>query len=80
MQFLIVEWLDAMAHNAWEKPEALQVPGLCISAGWLAREDDEVISLAGTMYADPEGREVNQVITIPKGMIIKERRVGKLEL
>lgn len=66
MKFVEVRWVDAMRSDGWcvlaEAPHVVK----CITRGWLIREDDEQVILAGTTSGDGE---FGEVIAIPRGMV-----------
>lgn len=77
-----VKWLDANAESGWGKATAITGPQQCMSIGWLVRDEEKWIALAGTIG----GEEVNQTISIPRDWIgelvditpteVKEKKKG----
>ena len=75
-KFVEVSWADANSGTGWlrvgDPLRDLPSSSACVTRGWLIKEDEEAVVLAGTMGL-PEGpdheHEFNQVIAIPRGMI-----------
>jgi len=81
-KFVEVTWADANSGTGWlrigDPTRDLPSSCACVTRGWLIREDANAVVLAGTMGL-PEGAEheaeFNQVIAIPRGMVIKKREM-----
>jgi len=71
---VIVEWDDAETFIGWEElPKELHVARV-ITVGFLAMESEKHILLIGSY--EPEGKETNDRMQIPKGMIISRREIN----
>lgn len=79
MNLVKLEWTDIMTGEGWipivcaEVEEQLPI---VISVGFVIYEDDERISLAGTIASDGD---VNCRIHIPKGCIRKRTELSHVE-
>lgn len=75
--FVQVIWRDAMGKTAWSTVDDLDFEApLIVSRGWLVKETEETIFLAGDIgYDDPS--EFNSIMLIPLGMVV-EKKVLKL--
>ena len=73
MEIVVVHWLDAMYRNyEMSGYDARQMKGLeMMSAGFLIRNDDEVITLS-METSDPENeRQYRHTTVIPKSYVTK---------
>ncbi len=70
-QFVEVVWLDANADNSWRDLGDEVELAQCISRGWLIKETDKYIIIAGTVGLLENGdvQDSNLAIAIPRGMI-----------
>ncbi len=78
MKFVEVEWLDAISVAEWRTLSNLPKPAKCVTRGWVVKEMDDYVVLAGTMLYKEDGSidEVSELLVIPKrGMVKKMRRV-----
>lgn len=66
--FVFIEWWDSREAHGWIEPEEADLsPAVCRSVGWIVKETDEYIALAGTW--SPSIDEVTALLAIPKGCI-----------
>lgn len=79
MKLLYVEWLDASYQEGPLSEEDFEPRVVLVSAGLLAREDDETLTLASDY--DPRSGEWRHVSHIPKVNVVRrkiiEARPGK---
>ena len=66
-RIVIVEWFDALCENGWQGAGTKFKAMHCRTIGFLEQEDADVVAIAGTIAEDGG---TNQIMTIPKGMII----------
>lgn len=73
----MVWWKDAVADSAWGKVKKIDKPHDILSVGWVVVDNKDQITLAGSVGYNPAGKkeEVNNTITIPKGMVVKRKVV-----
>jgi hypothetical protein len=70
--FVEVRWFDAVSEDGWKKISKIKEPARCISRGWLVKETDWYVTLAGTIGDDDV---VGEVLTIPRGMIAAAKKI-----
>jgi hypothetical protein len=70
--FVEAVWDDAASHDeTWIKPEELSGPERVVTRGWLVREDDKAIYIAGSIaFEGTKDDTVGNTMMIPKGMIV----------
>jgi len=69
---LLIKWKDHTSEGGWGDVEKFHGPGLCFSVGWLAKEDDEGITIIGdTSPPDQHGHESGRLQYILKSCIVK---------
>jgi hypothetical protein len=70
--FVEAIWDDAASHDdTWTRPQDLSGPERVITRGWLVREDDQAIYIAGSIaYDGTPDDTVGNTMIIPKGMIV----------
>lgn len=66
MKFVEVRWVDAMRGDGWSPLSDAPHVVRCITRGWLVKEDDEQVVIAGTTSGDGE---YGEMIAIPRGMV-----------
>ena len=74
---VIVEWLDANATqlSSFEEHEIPHAPMTAQTLGWLLRDDEKGVSVAGEFFeTDKTWRSVTFV---PRGMVVRVRSVGR---
>lgn len=72
MKAIYVEWVDALSISGWtDKKDPDISPQNVKTLGWLIKENNKMIA----MSACDSGKEVNAVIVVPKGWIIKRKWV-----
>jgi hypothetical protein len=49
---LVVTWKDHHADGGWADVDTFHSPAKCYAVGWLFKEDDEAITLAGGYSSD----------------------------
>jgi hypothetical protein len=77
-----VEWIDSGRGHEWRMLDDLDdmLPAYCRSVGWIVREEEEYIVLAGNLAADaPDGKphQACQMMAIPKVAITTRRVLRK---
>lgn len=90
LRYVEVQWLDAAVGDSWVdiKGDADIDVAKCYSRGWVIRQDETQIVVAGTVSLDKDGLVdgANNSIAIPQPMILsvtdfpirpKRRAVGK---
>jgi hypothetical protein len=81
----MIEWEDsAQPIPAWSYLASFEAPGiiLCVSVGWLIRDDDEMKALAPNMGAinDENSVQVSGVIQIPTRCVVNVTRLREPRL
>lgn len=77
--FVEIRWLDCCGGKTWASEDELPKPVKVTTRGWLVKETDEYVVVAGTWH--PDNDEVGKFTfgdtsAIPKnGMVITKRRV-----
>ena len=84
MKLVYIEWEDAISRNQWMNKKEVNEwikdgPWFVHSIGWIIKETDKFIILAGQHHPESNYTDelVGEVIRIPKGWI-KKRKVIKL--
>ncbi len=72
-KFVEVQWNDAYSVATWRDLDNLPAVALCVTRGWLVDEDKRQVVLAATFIE--EGREVGEIIAIPRGMVKRMRKL-----
>lgn len=78
MDILYVRWADSVAEIGWKDTDDLvDGPEVCESIGWLVREADGFLTLAGSLATQTE--LCQGAMTIPLSAIVEVRpvRLGK---
>lgn len=71
-ELVVVDWLDAVTSNSWETmAEHPKKPLPVKTAGYLVHESAATLVIASTIGDE----DVNATTTIPRGMVVKVRRV-----
>ena len=74
-----VEWVDSQSPDGpWVSPDDLDgTVCRCYSVGYIARDDEETLTLAISYHADETGRphEWGHPLVIPKVAIVRRFRV-----
>jgi hypothetical protein len=54
-ELVYLEWIDSSSNDTWQDLTTYK-PGIiyCKSIGWLIREDDLIVSLAGSLASEKE--------------------------
>lgn len=66
-----VMWNDAShGTGAWQLTSELPTTSPIVSYGWLAKDDPDLIVLAGTHYTNDGTDYWGATIAIPRGMVI----------
>ena len=71
--FVEVRWFDAISEGGWQEFNKVNEPSLCITRGWLIKDEDWYVAIAGTIGDDDQ---VGEVISIPRGFIIVTRKIA----
>lgn len=69
--FVEIVWLDANSSDAWTPLNQIAKVAVCVTRGWLLHEDDNSLTVAGTLGFTEKGQveDATGTIAIPKGMI-----------
>ena len=72
-----IEWLDSLSGTGWtsEANVLAEVVSRCYSAGFVLKETNDAITLVQSI--DPEGKNVDNYLVIPKFAIVHEATVRK---
>jgi hypothetical protein len=73
-RLVIVEWNDAACEGSWQSHGTIFTPVKVWSIGLVQQDDEDVIALAGTTT---ETGDINQIIVIPKGMVVSVEDISK---
>lgn len=80
MEIRYIEWRDSLGGHGWEPLEEVRKyrPMLCKTAGFVAHEDDNCVTIVQSYDERTEGRPYgDNVISIPKFAIVKSKTVRK---
>lgn len=69
-KLVIVRWLDAVSENTWTDVKDLDAPHEILSAGWLIVDNTKQVSVAASVSAVDQDGDINNIITIPRGMVV----------
>jgi len=70
-----VDWVDSVLETTWKTMELLcDSTSVCESTGWLIRDEDEFVTVAG--HKDAQCENYHGVVTIPRCAI---KRIRKIE-
>lgn len=72
--FMEVVWDDAVSNDGWVDVEEDAKPERIVSRGWLIKETDSYLLLAGAVY-ERHGKTIGSTQTIPTGMIVSRRKL-----
>ena len=71
---VFVKWKDSTSEGGWGDVDKFHGPGICYSVGWLAKEDDEGITIIGDCYPpDQHGHEIGRLQYILKSTIVERK-------
>ena len=72
-----IVWDDATSNNdAWVHLDDVSAPARVNTTGFLVKETDAAVTIAGSVAADEDSIEtVGNTMTIPKGMIVSRKEV-----
>jgi hypothetical protein len=76
-KLLFVTWVDAAVYSGWSTTPLESTAHICTSVGWLVKESEQEIVLAGDISNDTLENglyDTNRRIAIPKAWI-KKRKV-----
>lgn len=73
-KFMEIVWDDAVSNDGWVDVGVDATPERIVSRGWLIKETDTYITLAGAIY-QRHGDTIGSTQTIPVGMIVSKREV-----
>lgn len=75
--FVEIIWDDAASNSeTWVTAEQITGPEQVITRGWLVKETDTFVALAGSVAnEDLDEDHVGNTMTIPKGMIVSRREL-----
>lgn len=67
MKLVYIEWHDAYSHDPWgeidDVAEGIESPCVCMTVGWLLKEDDDCYIICHTTNTD---NQVTGSLHIPK--------------
>ena len=63
----MVEWKDASCDSTWQNSGTTFKAALCWTVGMLWHEDDEIVTIVGTVT---ENGEFNQTMNIPRVNVV----------
>ncbi|TNE66848.1 MAG: hypothetical protein EP336_09535 [Rhodobacteraceae bacterium] len=67
-----IVWLDSNTHAGWHDPDQQKyAPIRVISIGWLVAEDDESVTLSGSVVFGDD-YQATDTMTIPKVCIVSD--------
>jgi len=72
----LIEWEDIQAYAGWQDISSYGT-SRAISVGFLLRDDDKSLVLAGTLCQETGGEEANNAIVIPQGCVTKKTCLTK---
>ena len=76
-KFVLCHWVDINSDASWTTLEKARQskPTICVSTGWLIKEDKDVHILCGDINFEDDGTlaDVGNVTTIPSVNIIKKK-------
>jgi hypothetical protein len=76
--FIEIIWDDAASNSAtWVDIADVCKPEQVVTRGWLVVETDDYVSIVSSVSNDEANeRNVGNVMTVPKGMIVKRRELS----
>ena len=76
---VIVEWSDILSISDWRDFEDVLTdkPVSCVTAGFLVRDDRELVVVAATISNDDGHEGVGDTVAIPRGVVKKITRITK---
>lgn len=77
MKFVEVKWLDSSSTGTWSSIKDLAEPIEILTRGWLVRDEEKYVTLAGSRYANPgyDQEMFGEHITIPKCSFLSKLKV-----
>jgi hypothetical protein len=69
---IYIEWCDAFTEFGWTEKDTIGENLLCVSIGFLVRENKTSIAVSTSINIDGEFADP---LVIPKGMIVKRKRI-----
>lgn len=75
-KIILVEWVDSGSSDRWSSLDEIELKkrNLCISCGFLIKEDNEWLVLA--LSYDPDSGDYQCWLEIPKVAIKKKRHIN----
>ncbi|MGZ6199172.1 MAG: hypothetical protein ACXWNL_16170 [Vulcanimicrobiaceae bacterium] len=75
--FVEIVWDDAASNSeTWVTTDAIAGPEQVITRGWLVKETDKYVAIAGSVANEAiENETVGNTMTIPLGMIVSRREL-----
>jgi hypothetical protein len=75
--FVEIVWDDAASNaETWVTTDAITGPEQVITRGWLVKETDKYVAIAGSVANEAiENETVGNTMTIPLGMIVSRREL-----
>lgn len=67
-----VEWFDAFSDMGWKSPSEIDSHLVCITIGFLVKEDKDGITISCTIN---NNGEFTDPLTIPRGMIRRRKSI-----
>ncbi len=72
---VVVTWLDAVAANGWKSLDDHGSLSVVTTIGWKIHDTPDMVLLAGTIAWLDGQSEMNQMMLLPRGMIVEEREL-----
>ena len=66
---VIVEWDDAEGEAGWSDPPEDLKPTRCISVGFLIKQTEKLVMIAGCYIQNPEDKQISSTDKIPMAMV-----------
>jgi len=78
-KFVEVKWLDSTSHcsDGWSEIKDIPEVSKITTRGWLVKESEDSVSLAGSHYDDDGTSMVGEYITIPRCSFLGKPRTLK---
>lgn len=75
--FVEIVWDDAASNSeTWVTADAITAPEQVITRGWLVKETEGYVALAGSVANEELDEDhVGNTMTIPKGMVVSRREL-----
>jgi len=77
-KFIEVRWIDSMSVHGWVSEGQLPSAADMVTRGWLVRENDKEIVVAGTHYESDGAPMFGETIAIPRATFTRKLRELKM--